>query len=61
LPIEHLDRCFPELSSYRGQCAFRSCSHTHEPKCAVVDALNEGIIDPERYDSYVRLREESNA
>jgi len=61
LPIEHLDRCFPELSSYRERCAFRSCSHTHEPKCAVVDALNEGAIDPERYESYVRLREESNA
>ncbi len=61
LPIEHLDRCFPEFSSYREQCAFRSCSHTHEPKCAVVDAMNEGDIDRERYESYVRLREESNA
>jgi ribosome biogenesis GTPase len=61
LPIEHLDQCFPELSSYREQCAFRSCSHTHEPQCAVVDAVNEGAIDPERYESYVRLREESSA
>ncbi len=61
LPIEHLDRCFPEFSSYREQCAFRNCSHTHEPNCAVVDALNEGAIDPERYESYLRLREESIA
>ena len=61
LPIEHLDRCFPEFSSYREQCAFRSCSHTHEPRCAVVDALSEGAIDPERYQSYVRLREDSSA
>lgn len=61
LPIKHLDQCFPELSPYREQCAFRSCSHTHEPRCAVVDALDEGAIDPERYDSYVRLREESSA
>jgi ribosome biogenesis GTPase len=61
LPIEHLDQCFPELTAYREQCAFRSCSHTHEPRCAVVDAVNEGIIDRERYESYVRLREEANA
>lgn len=61
LPIEHLDRCFPELTTYREQCAFRSCSHTHEPRCAVVDAVNAGDIDRERYESYVRLREEASA
>jgi len=61
LPIEHLDRCFPELSVYRSQCAFRSCSHTHEPRCAVLDAVNEGSVDPERYESYVRLRDEASS
>jgi len=61
LPIEDLDRCFPELAAYRERCAFRSCSHTHEPQCAVVDAVNAGAIDRERYDSYVRLREEADA
>jgi ribosome biogenesis GTPase len=61
LPVEHLDRCFPELTAYREQCAFRNCSHTHEPQCAVLDAVNEGSVDRERYESYVRLREETNA
>ena len=61
LPIEHLDQCFPEFTVYRQQCAFRSCSHTHEPRCAVVDAVNAGDIDRERYESYVRLREEAGA
>ena len=61
LPIEHLDQCFPELSAYRERCAFRSCSHTHEPQCAVVDAVNAGDVDRERYESYVRLREEAGA
>jgi ribosome biogenesis GTPase len=60
LPIEQLDRCFPELRYFRDQCAFRSCSHTHEPNCAVVEAVDEGTIDPERYESYVRLREEAS-
>ena len=61
LPIEHLDQCFPELTVYREQCAFRSCSHTHEPQCAVVDAVSAGDVDLERYESYVRLREEAGA
>ena len=61
LPIEHLDQCFPELAAYREGCTFRSCSHTHEPQCAVMDAVTAGDIDPERYESYVRLREEASS
>ena len=61
LPVEHLDRCFPELAPYLPECAFRSCSHTHEPQCAVVEAVNAGAIQRERYESYVRLREDASA
>lgn len=61
LPTEHLDRCFPELAPYRGRCAFRSCTHTHEPQCAVIEAVTSGAIDRERYESYLRLREEEEA
>jgi ribosome biogenesis GTPase len=61
LPIGHLDRCFPELNAHRERCAFRSCSHTHEPQCAVVDAVNAGAVDRKRYESYVLLREEAGA
>jgi ribosome biogenesis GTPase len=61
LPTERLDRCFPELAPYRGRCAFRSCTHTHEPGCAVVEALRSERIDRDRYESYLRLREEKLA
>jgi ribosome biogenesis GTPase len=61
LPINELDRCFPELTRYRTECAFRSCTHTHEPQCAVIDAVHEGAIDPDRYESYVRLREDASS
>ncbi len=61
LPIHDLDRCFPELIHYRQDCAFRRCSHTHEPQCAVIDAVDAGDIDRDRYESYVRLREEAAA
>lgn len=57
LPIEHLDRCFPELTPYRDHCAFRTCTHTHEPQCAVHEAVASGRIDRARYESYVRLRQ----
>lgn len=58
LPVERLDRCFPELEQRRHQCAFRSCTHVHEPGCAVTDAVRSGAIDRQRYESYVRLRDE---
>ncbi len=61
LPIDQLDRCFPELTRYRSECAFRSCTHTHEPQCAVIDAMHRGTIDRDRYESYVRLRESTSA
>lgn len=61
LPIEHLDRCFPEFAPYLGCCAFRSCSHTHEPRCAVLGAVESGVIDRSRYESYLRLREQAGA
>ncbi|MGB8331019.1 MAG: ribosome small subunit-dependent GTPase A [Polyangiales bacterium] len=61
LPIEDLDRCFPELLAFRERCAFRSCSHTHEPHCAVIHAVNEGAVHRERYESYVRLLDEAKA
>ncbi|MDH3199562.1 MAG: ribosome small subunit-dependent GTPase A [Myxococcales bacterium] len=61
LPIDELDRCFPELTRYRTECTFRSCTHTHEPQCAVIDAVHRGAIDRNRYESYVRLREDTPA
>lgn len=53
-----LDRMFPELRPYLGQCRFgNSCSHTHEPDCAVHAAVDQGEIDRGRYDSYVALHD----
>jgi len=48
---------FPEFEEYIGQCSFRGCSHTHEPRCRVKQALEEGKINADRYDSYRRLVE----
>jgi len=51
-----IDAYFPELRDLVQHCQFSDCSHTHEPKCAVLAALKDGKIYAERYDSYVKLR-----
>ena len=61
LPAEHLDRCFPELRALRDECRFADCRHIAEPDCAVRDALQDGRVSPQRYDSYTRLLEDLEA
>jgi ribosome biogenesis GTPase len=58
IPPEELDHYFPEFRPLLGGCRFGyACSHTHEPGCAVQEAVEEGEIAPERYESYRLLRE----
>jgi ribosome biogenesis GTPase len=53
---EELDGYFPELRPLVDGCQFSDCTHIHEPGCAVLAALARGEIHPERYASYVRMR-----
>jgi ribosome biogenesis GTPase len=53
---EELDGYFPEIRPLVQGCAFSDCTHLHEPGCAVIAAVEAGSIDPERYDSYCRMR-----
>lgn len=61
LEPEELDAYFREIGPLVDQCAFSDCTHTHEPKCAVLAAVDDGRVSFERYDSYLRLREEMQA
>lgn len=54
---EELSRYFREFASFEGQCRFSPCTHSHEPGCSVKKALEEGLIDGERYGSYLRILE----
>lgn len=58
LKPEEIDGYFVEIAPFVSNCNFSNCSHRHEPKCAVRDAVKAGKISMARYDSYVRLREE---
>jgi ribosome biogenesis GTPase len=51
-----LNYYFHEIAAISGQCRFRDCTHTHEPKCAVRDAVDAGEIARPRFDSYLRIR-----
>jgi ribosome biogenesis GTPase / thiamine phosphate phosphatase len=54
---DELDWLFPEMRPFLGKCRFSSCTHLHEPDCAVQAAVEAGKVSEVRYDSYCRLRE----
>ena len=55
---EELDAYYPDIAPLVPHCRFSDCTHTAEPDCAVIRAVEEGRIHPHRYESYIRLREE---
>ena len=55
---EDLNKAFPELRRLSRLCKFRSCTHTHEPSCAVKDAVESGEIWQSRYDNYLQFLSE---
>lgn len=57
LTREDITHYFKEISILARKCKFNTCTHTHEPECAVKNAVEEEIIPFDRYDSYLRLVE----
>lgn len=55
---QELPQLFPEMQPYLGLCRFAPCSHSHEPDCAVKEAVAKGFILQERYDAYLAILEE---
>ena len=49
---------FPEFRPYLGKCFYNTCVHNKEPKCAVKQALSEGLLSEERYEAYLRILQE---
>lgn len=46
---------FPEMLEPRKHCKFNNCTHSHEPKCGVIEAFENGEIDAGRYQSYLQM------
>ena len=51
---------FPEMISRAGECRFFNCTHTHEPHCAVIEAVKREEIAFSRYESYLKLLDEDD-
>ena len=49
-----------EMMRYLPDCRFYNCSHTHEPGCAVVEAVKRGEIAYPRYESYLKIMDEDD-
>ena len=50
---------FPEIFKESEHCRFGNCTHTHEPGCAILKALEENRIAQSRYSSYLSILEET--
>ena len=55
LTFEGLAGAFPEFAPFESKCRFRGCGHTKEIGCAVIDAVQNGVIPVSRHASYVSL------
>lgn len=55
---QDLDQFFEEISEVSRACRFSDCHHKDEPGCAVKDAVRNGTIFRERYESYIRILQE---
>lgn len=55
-----LCRYFPEMMRLSPSCRFYNCTHTHEPGCAVTEAVKEGRVAWSRYDSYLKILDEDD-
>ncbi len=60
LAVENLDsfEAVMDISDYSKLCRFRDCKHVSEPGCAVIKAVNAGLLDRGVYESYLKLRRE---
>jgi ribosome biogenesis GTPase len=55
---EGIKEAFDDIAALAQQCRFRDCRHGVEPDCAVQQALQDGALDPDRYESYLKLQKE---
>lgn len=56
---EGLDDSFAEIKALAARCRFADCSHCNEPGCAIRKAIESGELNPEHYQSYLKLKAES--
>lgn len=61
LSLNDILRAMPDIAQYVDGCRFFNCRHLHEPNCNVKKAVEEGLIDPARYEFYCAVAELADA
>lgn len=56
---EEVSHFYPEIFKYSADCKYGNCTHTHEPGCAVRDALDQSLISQSRYASYLSILDDA--
>lgn len=57
---EELTSYFKEIFKFSKDCRFNNCTHTHEPGCAVIQAVENHYISASRYQSYLNMLEDKD-
>ena len=52
---EEISHYYKEMQPYIGKCKFNNCKHENEPGCSIINAVKEGLIREERYESYISI------
>lgn len=60
METEEISHYFVEFFRLSRECRYGNCTHTHEPGCAVLEALEKGEIAPSRYQSYLSMLEDKD-
>jgi ribosome biogenesis GTPase len=55
---EGVEATFDDIEAVAAQCRFSDCQHQSEPDCAVREALEDGTLNPDRFQSYLKLQQE---
>jgi ribosome biogenesis GTPase / thiamine phosphate phosphatase len=54
-----LDETFTEIANLPNNCKFANCTHKHEKNCAILQAIAEGVVTQDRYNNYIKIKEEA--
>lgn len=54
-----IDSAFEDIVALARQCKYTDCTHTHEPGCEVLEAVNAGKLDKDKYTNYLNLKKEA--
>ena len=54
-----IENVFDEITRLSKECRYADCAHTHRPGCAVLEAVERGILNKNKYENYIKLKKEA--